>query len=365
MLSCTHTPTQAGRYTHTHTHTHRARQVHTTHTHWHTHTHTCTHTQAHTHTHAEPGRCTQHTQGGAHAHIHRSRQVHTHTTNLQVKVELLQDHEGLLAVWTPELLRVIVHHHVLLEVCVPLEVRPTLLAHVGPLPGVDPHVNSQPVGPGKGGPAVFAHVGLVACVGALVDEEGGVLGVGGATHIADVGPLIVVGAGVVPEVAGLAEGGATLRAVVLAAGVVDEHVQLKFGELGEGCPTVLALMPLQVPRAVLAVLTLPALPPLCPVLHGGQRRAVPHTTAQVFLQLVGHGEVLAAADADAAAEGGVLGFVHFEGEEGVEDGVADLAGEEDAAVVPVTILWRHLWQVEVDAEVHSGARHLLHGHCAS
>ena len=265
---------------------------------------------------------------------------------------------------TPELLRVVVHHHVFLEVSIPLEVRPALLAHVGPLPGVDPHVNSQPVGPGKGGPAVLAHVGLVARVGALVDEEGGVLGVGGAAHVADVGPLVVVGAGVVPEVAGLAEGRAALGAVVLAAGVVDEHVQLKFGELGEGRPTVLALVPLQVPCAILAVLTLPALPPLRPVLHAGQCRAVPHATAQVFLQLVGHGEVLAAADADAAAEGGMLGFVHLEGEEGVEDGVADLAGEEDAAVVPVTVLWRHLRQVEVDAEVHGGARHLLHGHCA-
>ena len=262
-------------------------------------------------------------------------------TDLQVKVELLQDHEGLLTVWTTKFLCIIVHHHVLLEVCIPLEVRPALLADIWPLPCVDPHVNSQPIGSRESGPAVFAHVGLVTGVGALVDEEGGVLGVGGPTYVTDIGPLIVVGAGMVSKVAGLPECSPALCAVMLAAGVMDEHVQLQLGELGECRPTVLTLMTLQVSCAILAVLTLRHLLPL-PFLGAWWLGTVPYTVGQVILQLVSHGKVLAAADADAAPECRVLCFVHLEGEERVEDSVAHLAGKEDAAVVPICIFWRHL-----------------------
>ena len=72
-----------------------------------------------------------------------------------MEVELLEDGEGLLTVGAVEVLQVVVQHHVLLEVGVPLEVGPTLLADVGPLPRVDAHVHPQAVGAGEGRPTVL------------------------------------------------------------------------------------------------------------------------------------------------------------------------------------------------------------------
>ena len=60
----------------------------------------------------------------------------------------------------------------------------------------------------------------------------------------------------------------------------------------------------------------------------------------------------------------MLGLVHLEGEEGVEDGVADLAGEEHAAVVALDAPRGQRRQLEVKAKVHVGARHLIHIHPA-